>query len=78
MTQRILATFVGGVFVPDAPLEMPENSRVCLICEPAELDVPAPVVPSTAWQAYIEHLRNSSFNSGSVWRGRDELYEKDF
>mgnify|MGYP000533558897 CR=1 FL=1 len=77
MTTTLIATYANGVFTPETPVDLPENAKVHLVVEKPPTEVAARPEPGSpeAWQAYIQHLKHSTFRSGEPRPSRDELYE---
>lgn len=75
MTTTLIATYANGVFTPETPVDLPENAKVELVLKepPARETPPAPGSPE-AWQAYIQHLKESNYRFGGRF-DRESLYD---
>jgi len=74
MTTQITATVVGGVFKPDQPVPLPEQTRVKLTVEPVEDWSREKAL--AAWEALKTLLREQPLHLGGKRYTRDELYER--
>jgi len=74
MTTQVTATVVDGVFKPDQPLPLPNQTRVKLTVEPIEDWSPAKAI--AAWEALTARLRERPIHGGGVRYTRDELHER--
>ena len=73
MTTQIEATYVQGVLHPDAPLPLPDGSRVSL-----QVQSPIPEKPAQGADAFEdleEYLKKHPINSGGMKFNREELYD---
>lgn len=77
MSEVLVATYANGVFVPDHAVDLPENKRVKLTLETVDDDQPKTLEPGSdeAWNAYLQHLKESTFSSREPRPTREELYE---
>lgn len=73
MTQ-VTATFVNGMFKPDQPLPLAEQSRVRLTIEPIEAW--SPEKAQAAWEALQTQIREQPLHLGGKRFTRDELHER--
>jgi predicted DNA-binding antitoxin AbrB/MazE fold protein len=74
MTTQMTATVVGGVFKPDQPLPLPEQTRVKLTVEPVEEWSREKAL--AAWEALKTLLQEQPLHLGGKRYTRDELYER--
>jgi predicted DNA-binding antitoxin AbrB/MazE fold protein len=75
MTAIIDATFANGVFTPDAPLPLPEQSRVRITVE--SIQSWTPELTSAAWESIQARLIQHPIHGGGIRFTRDELHERD-
>lgn len=74
---KLVATFSEGVFKPDQPVELPENSRVELVLKSVVADDgtrPGSPVGGNFGE-YIKHLKAVEYHFGNRWN-RDSLYDR--
>ncbi len=74
MTTQRTATVVSGVFKPDQPLPLPEQTRVKLTVEPIENWSPEKAL--AAWENFKTLLKEHPLHLGGKRYSRDELYER--
>jgi predicted DNA-binding antitoxin AbrB/MazE fold protein len=72
MTTQMTATVVGGVFKPDQPVPLPEQTRVKLTVEPVEEWSREKAL--AAWEALKTLLQEQPLHLGGKRYTRDELY----
>ena len=72
MTARLTATVVSGVFKPDQPLPLAEQTRVRLTVEP----IVETVEPAQAWEAFKSWICQNSLHGMGGRLTRDELHER--
>ena len=76
MSTQVMATVVDGELKLDAPLDLPDASRVKIVVE-VELDEDQHARFRDG-VARIEKLkREQPINSGGLWFNRDQLHERD-
>ena len=71
MTNRVPATFTGGVFKPDESVKLPDQTRVQLTVEPINGHSNSAV----AWQSIQKRLQQRPIHGGQHFP-RDELHER--
>jgi hypothetical protein len=79
MTVHVVVKYANGVFTPQTPVDLPENSTLEAILQPAVSGMEEkqpPVGSREAMEAFIRRCRESPLHSGVVWNGRDELYDR--
>jgi predicted DNA-binding antitoxin AbrB/MazE fold protein len=74
MTTHVEATFTNGVFKPDQPLPLAEQSRVRLTIEPIEEWSREKAI--AAWEAIQERLKERPIHGGGMRFTRDQLHER--
>jgi predicted DNA-binding antitoxin AbrB/MazE fold protein len=74
MVTNVEATLTNGVFKPDQPVSLADDTRVRLTIEPIE-DWSA-TNARAAWQAIEARLRQRPINGGGVRYTRDQLHER--
>jgi predicted DNA-binding antitoxin AbrB/MazE fold protein len=74
MTTEVTATFVNGVFKPDQPLPLADQTRVKLTIEPIEERSRAGA--TAAWESLKARLRERPIHGGGKRFTRDELHER--
>jgi hypothetical protein len=73
MTTHVSATLIDGVFKPDDPVPLADQTRVRLTVEPiAERSATG----ALAWQALKARLKQRPVNSAGLRYTRDELHER--
>ncbi len=75
----VIVKYANGVFTPENPVSLPEESRFLLVPLPEESDAKEtrhPVGSKEAQQAFIDFCRTKPFNTGVPVTKRDELYER--
>jgi predicted DNA-binding antitoxin AbrB/MazE fold protein len=73
MSQIVAATFEGGVFKPDQPPSLPDNTRVRLLVETIDGDSD-PARREQAWASLVQLWQKSTFDSHGDRHSRDELH----
>ncbi len=73
MTTHTEATYIQGVLHPDAPLPLPDGSRV-------SLQVESPILKQAsncpdAFEDLEQYLKKNPINSGGIKFKREELYD---
>jgi hypothetical protein len=74
MVSQLTATVVGGVFRPDQPVPLPEQTRVRLTVEP--IDAWSPEKGQAAWTAFKALAKDQPLHLGGKRCTREELYER--
>ena len=74
MTMQITATIVDGVFKPDLPVPLPEQTRVKLTIE--AIDAWTPETGRAAWEAFKVFVKENPVHLGGKRCTREELYDR--
>ena len=72
MTAHFTATVVSGIFKPDQPLPLAEQTRVRLTVEP----IVETAEPVQAWQAFKSWISQNSLRGLGRRLTRDELHDR--
>ena len=77
MTTQVMATVVDGELKLDAPLELPNASRVRLVVEVEESADARRERRQRGMEAIEKLIREQPINSGGLRFTRDELYDRN-
>ena len=77
MTTQVMATVVDGELKLDAPLELPNASRVRLVVEVEESADARRERRRRGMEAIEKLIREQPINSGGLYFTRDQLHERD-
>ena len=77
MTTQVMATVVDGELKLDAPLELPNASRVRLVVEVEESADARCERRRRGMEAIEKLIREQPINSGGLYFTRDQLHERD-
>ena len=77
MTTQVMATVVDGALKLDAPLELPNASRVRLVVEVEESADAGRERRRRGVEAIEKLIREQPINSGGLRFTRDELYDRN-
>jgi predicted DNA-binding antitoxin AbrB/MazE fold protein len=73
MTSHVVATYANGVFTPDEPVDLPQNSKVNLTVNIEPEQEPA-AGSAEAWSAYLRHCSESKYHFTRF--NRELLYDR--